>query len=168
MRVEVIDEILVDQLSHFQKVIVEDLPKGVGAFSSWDLSCGIRRNGGNGVFLNFPKAGVEGKVGVVGGQFDARPTFLLKCKKSFIFGVDEKQQVMSFDRLYILEGIMFLVKVDKPGEISRVCGDNVMFVLFCLSWYVAPVWVVFDSKRGLQFDKIAFFFKWSEGFQFER
>lgn len=75
---------------------------------------------------------------------------------------------MSFDGLDILEGIMFLVKVDKPGEISRVCGDNIVFILFCLSGYVAPIWVVFDSKGGFQFDKIAFFLEWSERFQLER
>ena len=82
--------------------------------------------------------------------------------------MDEKQQIMGFDSFDILKGIMFLVKMDKPGEISRVCGDNVMFILFCFSRYVAPIWVVFDSEGRLQFDQIAFFFEWSEGLQFER
>ena len=168
MRIIVIDKILIDQLCDFQKVIIQNLSKRVGAFSSWDLSGWIRRDGGYGVLLNFPETGVEGKIGVIGWQFDARPALLLKRKKPLIFGMDEKQQIMSFDSFDILKGIMFLVKMDKPGEISRVCGDNVVFILFCFSGYVAPIWVVFDSEGRLQFDQIAFFFEWSEGLQFER
>ena len=74
---------------------------------------------------------------------------------------------MGPDLLDVVEGVVFLVEVDEPGEVPGVGGHDVVLALLGFSRDVASVGVVLDPQRRLQLDFIALLLKGTEGLQFK-
>lgn len=83
----------------------------------------------------------------------------------------QEEKVVCTYLLCIFKSVIVFVKMDEPGVVSRVGGDDIMWldeiVVLGLGGNIAPVWYIFDSQRRLQFDFVALFFKRSKRLKFK-